>query len=463
MSDTEPLGWKRPHSGAWLSHLAGSSASDDSHFRNILNVLPAAIYTTDSEGRITWFNDAAAELWGQRPALGMSRWCGSWKLYWPDGRPMRHEECPMAVAILERRPVRGDKAILERPDGSRVAFIAYPTPLFDSAGEFIGAVNMLVDIGDRKRADDYAQRLSAIVESSDDAIISKDLDGVIMSWNAGAERIFGYTAEEAVGKPVTILIPEERFDEEPEILGRIRRGVPINHYETIRRRKDGSLIDVSLSVSPIHNDEGRVVGASKIARDITEQKRMREQQVLLLNEMKHRVKNTLATVQAIAMQTLRGASRAELTAFGARLGALASAHDLLTLESWNRIALNDVIAEAVAPFREKDRDRIVLSGSASASLDGTKSLLLAMVLHELATNAVKYGALSNGSGQVRLDWSVDAQSGCARLCWQESGGPPVSPPERKGFGSLLIERSLGNARFDYRAEGLVCTWEVSLQ
>ena len=462
MSDTESLGWKHPDAGAWLSRLAGASANDESHFRSILNALPAAIYATDTEGRITWFNEAAAELWGQRPALGLSMWCGSWKLYWPDGRPMRHEECPMAVAILERRAVRGDKAILERPDGSRVSFIPYPTPLFDAAGEFIGAVNMLVDIGDRKRADEYAQRLSAIVEFSDDAIISKDLDGVIMSWNAGAKRIFGYTAEEAVGKPVTMLIPEERFNEEPEILGRIRRGERVDHYETIRRRKDGALIDISLSVSPIRNDEGRIVGASKIARDITEEKRLREQQKLLLNEMKHRVKNTLATVQAIAMQTLRGASRAELTAFGARLGALASAHDLLTLESWNQIALDEVIAGALIPFREKGRERIIVSGSANVLIDGPKSLLLAMVLHELGTNAVKYGALSNGSGQVRLDYELAAQSGSAKFRWQESGGPPVAAPEQKGFGSQLIERSLRNARFDYGAEGLVCTWEVPL-
>ena len=462
MSDTGSLGWKRPHSGAWSSHLADPSASDESHFRNILNVLPVAIYATDTEGRITWFNESAAELWGQRPALGTSMWCGSWKLLWPDGRLMRHEECPMAVAIIERRPVRGLKAILERPDGSRVPFISFPTPLFDATGEIIAAVNMLVDIGDRTREDDYAQRLSAIVESSDDAIISKDLDGVIMSWNAGAQRIFGFTAEEAVGKPVTILIPEERFDEEPEILARIRRGEPIDHYETIRRRKDGSLIDVSLSVSPIHNLEGRVVGASKIARDITGEKRLREQQKLLLNEMKHRVKNTLATVQAIAMQTLRGASRAELTAFGARLGALASAHDLLTLESWNRIALDEVITGALVPFREKGRERLVLSVSANALIDGPKSLLLAMVLHELGTNAVKYGALSNESGQVRLECELDEQSACAKFRWLESGGPPVAPPEHKGFGSQLIERSLGNAQFDYRAEGLVCSWEVLL-
>ena len=154
---------------------------------------------------------------------------------------------------------------------------------------------MLVDISDRKRADHDAQRLASIVESSDDAIVSKGLDGIITSWNRGAERLFGYTAEEVIGKPITILIPEDRMDEEPEILGRMRRGERVDHYDTVRRRKDGSLIDISLTISPLKDADGRIIGASKIARDITERKRAQEQQKLLVNEMQHRIKNSLAT------------------------------------------------------------------------------------------------------------------------------------------------------------------------
>ena len=131
----------------------------------------------------------------------------------------------------------------------------------------------------------------AIVESSDDAILSKDLNGVIMTWNRGAQLLFGYTAEEAVGRSVTILIPTDRHDEEPMILERIHLGQSVDHYETIRQRKDGSLVNISLTVSPIRNEKGEVVGASKIARDITESKRAQEQQELLLREMDHRVKN----------------------------------------------------------------------------------------------------------------------------------------------------------------------------
>jgi PAS domain S-box-containing protein len=178
----------------------------------------------------------------------------------------------MALALKEKRAIRGLEAVAERPDGSRVHFVPYPTPLYDNSGTLIGAVNMLVDISDRKRADVDAQRLASIVESSDDAIVSKALDGIITTWNRGAERLFGYTAEEVIGKPVMILIPEDRMNEEPQILERIRRGERVDHYDTVRRRKDGSLIDISLTVSPLKDGDGRIIGASKIARDITDHK-----------------------------------------------------------------------------------------------------------------------------------------------------------------------------------------------
>src|SRR5258708_6437164 len=229
------------------SKPAGGPLRSDEHFRKVLDDLPAAIYVTDAKGRITYFNDAAATLWGCRPELGKSEWCGSWKLYWPDGTPLPHGECPMALALREKRPIRGMEAVAERPDGTRVPFIPYPTPLFSRTGKLLGAVNMLVDITDRKLAETFAQRIASIVESSDEAIISKDLTGKILSWNDGAARLFGYTAQEAIGKPVTILIPPDRLDEEPGIIKRIQRGERVDRYETVRRRKDGSLVDVSMT------------------------------------------------------------------------------------------------------------------------------------------------------------------------------------------------------------------------
>jgi PAS domain S-box-containing protein len=245
-------------------------------FRQMIDALPAAIYTTDAQGRLTHFNPACVELSGRTPELGNDQWCVSWKLYHADGTPMPHDECPMAIALKEGRIVRGVEAIIERPDGTRRWFIPYPTPLRDSEGKVVGGVNMLVDITERKQAERATAHLAAIVESSDDAIISKDLNGIITTWNKGAERLFSYTAEEAIGRPVTLLIPPDRQQEEPRILQRLRRGERVEHFETVRVRKDGSLLEISLSVSPLRDSAGRIIGASKIARDITERKRTAE-------------------------------------------------------------------------------------------------------------------------------------------------------------------------------------------
>ncbi len=252
---------------------AAAMEGDDARFRAMIDALPAAVYTTDAEGRLTHFNPAAAELAGRTPQLGTDRWCVSWKLYCADGTPLPHDECPMAMALKEGRDIQGEQIIIERPDSARRWLEAYATLLRDAKGHVVGGINMLVDITERKLAEEARALLAEIVASSDDAIISKDLNGVITSWNRGARELFGYTAEEAIGKPVTLLIPADHINEEPGILERIRRGETIDHYETVRQRKDGSLRDISLTVSPIRDAGGRVIGAAKIARDITERKR----------------------------------------------------------------------------------------------------------------------------------------------------------------------------------------------
>ena len=262
--------------------------------RELLDALPAAIYTTDAAGRLTYYNAAAVQLAGRVPKIGSDEWCATWRLYWPDGTPLPHDECPMAVALKTGRPVRGVEAIAERPDGTRVPFMPYPTPLHDASGNVVGAVNMLVDLTERSHAEQVRQLLASIVESSDDAIVSKDLNGVIASWNPGAERLFGYTAEEVVGKSVTILFPADLLHEETVILERIRRGEKIEHYETVRRRKDGSLVDISLTVSPLRNAAGKITGVSKIARDISMRKKAEHERALALqDEERRRIANEL--------------------------------------------------------------------------------------------------------------------------------------------------------------------------
>jgi PAS domain S-box-containing protein len=253
-----------------------SLRDSEARFRNLLLALPAAVYTTDREGRITLFNDQAAALWGRRPDIGKDLWCGSWRIFRPDGTPLPHDQCPMAAALHEGRSVESQEIVIERPDGTRVCVLPYPEPLRDASGEIVGAVNMLVDITDRKQAEEARSRLAAIVESSNDAVIAQGLDGTITSWNKGAERIFGYAAEEIVGRRITTLAAPGSSDDPLAILERIRQGERVEHYETLRRTKDGRNICVSLTVSPVTDTAGRIIGASKIARDITEQKRLEE-------------------------------------------------------------------------------------------------------------------------------------------------------------------------------------------
>jgi PAS domain S-box-containing protein len=490
---------------------------------------------------------------------------------------------------------------------------------------------------------------AAIVESSHDAIISKDTNGIIQSWNRTAERLFGYTAEEIIGKSILTLIPPDRLHEEDDIITRIKRGERIEPFETVRRHKDGRPLDISVTISPVRDALGKIVGASKIARDISDKKQaerklaeqtkrletlyrvsreiardlnierivqtvtdiatevseakfgaffynMRDQKgewyqlfalsgapreaferfgmprntkvfaptfagdgivrsddirkdpryghndphfgmpkghlpvvsylavpvfsstgqihgglffghdqpgiftsdcesliaaiaaqagvamdnarlheaaqieieqrkraeegrELLLNEIKHRVKNTLGTVQAMVMQTFKGAPAAEHQAFVARLHALASAHDLLTQKDWLDASVGEIVERAMGPFNDKQRVRV--SGP-DVVLGPSKSLVLAMLLHELGTNAVKYGSLSEETGFVDLTWARNDTSGRPQLSldWKESGGPAVTPPIRKGFGTRMIERALqaegGAAELAFDPAGLRC-------
>jgi PAS domain S-box-containing protein len=487
-------------------------------------------------------------------------------------------------------------------------------------------------------AENTPQRLAAIVESSDDAILSKDLNGIILSWNSGAERLFGYKSEEVLGKSVTILIPEDHLDEEPRILERIRRGERVETYETIRQRKDGSRIDISLTVSPIRDAFGTVIGASKIARDISARKRaeaalarrveeqsalyqftdrlyhakslddisesaldailraircervsillfdaagvmrfvawrglsesyraaaeghspwarvftepdpicvgdvdladiepslkaaikaeqigalafvplmandaligkfilyypaphvftsdevdlaltiarelgfsvgrMRAEEArreaeaqrdLMVAELSHRVKNTLATIASIAQQSFsKGLGLEEARdSFSARIRALGQTHSRLAEANWSGVLLETLLLDEFAPYRRDDDANVRVSGP-SVRLTPKQALTLGMAIHELTTNAAKYGALSTKSGKLDVAWTVT--SGRLAIVWHESGGPPVAGPRRSGFGRLLLERALaadlkGEVRLDFAESGLKCDITVPL-
>lgn len=308
---------------------------------------------------------------------------------------------------------------------------------------------------------------AALIDGSDDAIVSKNLNGIIQSWNGGASRLFGYSADEVIGKSIAILVPEDRLEEEAATLAQIRYGKPVGCFETKRRRKDGSLVDISLTISPIRNEEGVVVGASRIARDITERLMAQEQQRLLMGEMRHRVKNLFTLAGAIASISAKS-SASESAVIGdirARLSSLARVHEMMMAEG-----SHDAGSKRASPllaFIYKILDPYAADGRITIGGDdcdvGCKAVLyLSLLLHELATNAVKFGALSVGNG--RLDIRVAADGDLVRLVWRETGGPAPSTGGPPGFGSRL-ERSvtcaLGAAiERDWRRTGLVATIAV---
>jgi PAS domain S-box-containing protein len=251
-------------------------------YRQLIQELPAAVYICDTQGCIRLFNEAAARLWGRTPLIGQDKWCGSFRIYKTDGSNYPLDQCPMAIALKEGRTVRDVEIIIERPDGTRRNVLPFPTPIY-SGKKLVGAINMLIDITERhlaadaqKIADLAQARLGAIVENSDDAIISKTLDGIITSWNRSAQRLFGYTPEEAIGQSILLIVPPERYNEEAKIISQLRKGERIEHFDTQRRAKDSRIIDISLSISPIRDADGTIVGASKIARDVSDRKRIEE-------------------------------------------------------------------------------------------------------------------------------------------------------------------------------------------
>ncbi|CDM62948.1 MULTISPECIES: PAS domain S-box protein [Rhizobium] len=353
-----------------------------------------------------------------------------------------------------------------RKDGSLVWVANSLSPLRDKNGAIRQSVAVVVDITERKRAQEVERRLAAIIASSDDAILGTDLNMRITSWNVGAEKLYGYSADEAIGHSVVLLVPDDRIEEEPAIIRQVSAGLKVDPYETKRRRKDGGLVDVLLSVSPIFDAYGRIVGASKIAHDISARKEAERLQTVLVGELNHRVKNVLATVMAIARQTLgrEEANRAGVDAFEARLASMSKAHDLLTHGNWEQAELEAVVKQSLSPYQ---KDSFSISGP-SIHLAPRAVLSISLALHELATNAAKYGALSVPEGRVSIEWALEGDKPAKlRLRWQETGGPSVTQPARKGFGSRLIESLLaaelkGNVKITYDQAGVICEVDAAV-
>lgn len=353
-------------------------------YEHVVRNLPVAVYTTDIEGKITLYNAAAAELWGRHPKIGEETWCGCFEFYRPDGTKMPPDESPMALTLKTGEPVRGQEIIIERPDGARRSVLPYPTPMYDTSGKINGAINMLLDVTERNLALLMTQRFAAIVESSDDAIVGKDINGIINSWNHGAERIFQYKPGEIIGKPVTILIPPDRQSEERKILERVRHGEQVKHFETIRRRKDGQLIDVSLTISPVKDANGMVIGASMIARDISERKRNeRQQHALFALVARVNAAPSLSEICDAALETIFQCQVADRAA----LLLTDSQGMMMRFKAWR--GLSDEYRQAVeghSPWKPGDLPQpLAIEDTARAELsEGLRTVIEKEGIHSLA-------------------------------------------------------------------------------
>lgn len=348
----------------------------------------------------------------------------------------------------------------QRKDGSIYA-VAVQLQYFPGVENLYYA--SISDITDRKRAEEAQAHLAAIVSCSSEAIISKALDGTIKSWNNGAEKIFGYSADEMIGKSIRLLIPAERQNEEEDILAQISRAEQVDNYETVRLCRDGREVDVSVTVSPIFDSTGTIVGASKIAHDISDRKLAEAREQLLMGEVNHRAKNMLTLVQVIARQTAANDAHTFAQRFDERILALSASHDVLVNSHWQNVPLDELVRSQLGHFQDIIGAQIKLSGP-SLKITAPAAQAIGMALHELATNAAKYGALSNEDGTIEIDWKLDESDVSEQrllLDWIELGGPEVSKPSRAGFGSKVVDQILeasinGEVTLDWLSSGLVC-------
>jgi two-component system CheB/CheR fusion protein len=346
------------------------------------------------------------------------------------------------------------------PDGS-ASYIMRILPYRTVDNVIDGVVVTFIDISERKRNEETLARHAAIVANSPDGIIGLKPDGTITTWNAGAERLYGYTSDEAVGRPLSLVIPPDRPDELKQILERLKRATPVSPVETERITKSGRRITISYTMAPIRSGSGRLVAAAKIERDITDRVAAEKQQKVLLGELNHRVKNVLATVLSIASRTRKTTETAETFyhSFEGRIRALANAHDLLAKNVWAGAELRQILEAEFKPYRGEN-SAVTLSGR-DVFLSSQAAVVLGMVFHELVTNAAKHGALAATHGSVDVRWRSDGAREAPALAidWRERGGAPTAAPDREGFGLRFVERIVsyelrGTAEITFPAKGL---------
>ncbi len=310
-------------------------------------------------------------------------------------------------------------------------------------------------------------KLTSLYSSSIDAIATIDADDAVSSWNAAAERLFGYRAAEVLGKTFPEIDSPDRLVGRRQYLQHLHDGEPIE-YQALRYRKNGDPVEVWVRGAPIKAPDGRMIGACLIFRDMTAQKQREQHIHFLMRELTHRSKNLLAVIQAMARQSLSHLSSPEefVTRFSERLSGLAGSHDLLSNVDWEGASLIDLIRSQLRHYQDRFDERFQLDGP-DLFLKPEAAQNIGIALHELSTNAAKYGALSVPNGKVSIFWAVKTEKDIPRLqmTWQEKGGPAVAAPGHKGFGHVVMDRITGQAlggtsRADFNPNGV--TWQLDV-
>ena len=419
-------------------------------YRELIQSLPAALYTTDAEGRIALYNEAAVALWGQMPELGKTLWCGSYRIFQPDGTPLPLEECPMAVALREGRSVRGKEILIERADGTRRHVLPYPEPIRDASGNLIGAVNMLVDLTERKRAEEALrqseERLRLALDTALDAIITIDSKGIITGWNPQAEQTFGWPRDEAVGRRLseTIIPPKYREAHERGLRHFLKTGegpVLRKRIEMTALDRSGREFPIELSITPAVAGEN--VYFTAFLRDITERKKaeavLQESEARLsaasrakddfLAVLSHELRTPLNPVLLLASeaaenQSLPAEVRADFASIRNNVELEARLiDDLLDLTRITRgklglqLALVDVhavlrnaIATVKAEIEQKGIELSLTLGAARHRVNGDE-VRLHQILWNLLKNAVKF---TPATGKIIVETVLSGKEG--RLC-----------------------------------------------
>jgi PAS domain S-box-containing protein len=452
----------------------------------ILELLPIATCVCDAAGHILQYNQRAVELWGSAPEPGQThdQFTAECKFFDDAGEVLPRSK--LAEVLQTGKPISDEEVTVQRADGKEIAVLLNIDPLFNAQGKLIGAINCFQDVTERKRMVDaldrtqrdlreQEERWAATYEHAAIGIVELDAEGRFMRVNEAICSIVGGTREELLSWRLQGRTHPDDRDVDDELYRRQVAG-DIGFYSIEKRfiRRDGRVIWIAVRSSTVRDSAGHFLYGVRVVQDVTERKEAEERQKLLIDELNHRVKNTLATVQSLASQTARGTDSPEAfrKAFEGRLIALSQAHDQLTRRHWKSADLRDIVEGATSPHlagSPEAPDQIAIEGE-PITVTPRVALTLALGLHELTTNASKYGALSMPSGHIDVRWRIErsaAQPPSLWFEWRERGGPKVAAPKRQGFGTRFIKGSVaselkGQAKLDYDPAGLVCTMEIPL-